>query len=74
MYDNYKDIYFNEPYRSNFLKGHNHIIKSWAEMYEVDVDTIAPNFQINTKREKFLQNDILKLGKLYWFNLQAAKV
>ena len=32
-------------------------------MYEVDVDTIAPNFQINTKREKFLQNDILKLGK-----------
>ena len=63
MYTNYHDIYFNEPYRSNFLKGDNHIIKYWADMYDIELDDLRPNFYINAKREEYLQNDILKLGK-----------
>jgi len=63
IYGNYKNIFYNEPYRSNFLKGKGHIIKYWADMYNIKIDTVAPNFQINKKREKFLEDDILKLGK-----------
>jgi len=63
IYNNYKNIFFNDPYRSNFVKGRGHIIKYWADMYDIDTEIITPNFQINNKREKFLQDDILKLGK-----------
>ncbi len=63
VYNNYKNIFFNDPYKSNFLKGEGHIIKYWADMYDIKIDTVAPNFQINKKRENFLQDDILKLGK-----------
>lgn len=63
FFNNYKNIIFNEPNRSNFLKGKDHIIKYWADTYDVKVDNIAPNFQINKKREKIIQPDILKLGR-----------
>ena len=63
VYYNYNNIFFNEPYRSNFLKGEGHIIKHWANMYGVETGDMTPNFEINKKREKFLEDDILKLGK-----------
>jgi len=63
FFNNYKNIIFNEPNKTNFLKGKSHIIKYWADMYDVKVDNIAPDFQINKKREKIIQSDILKLGK-----------
>lgn len=63
LFNNYNDIIYKDPYKSNFLKGKSHIIKYWADMYDIKVDNVAPNFQINKKRERVIQPDILKLGK-----------
>jgi len=64
FFKNYWNVYYHEPYRSNFLKGDCHVVDYWRQMYELpDVDDKRPNFQINQQREKILEQDILKLGK-----------
>jgi ADP-heptose:LPS heptosyltransferase len=63
VFKNYNQIISHDPYRSDFLKGDKHIITSWAEMYEVEIDDKLPNFHINKRREKELEKEILKLGK-----------
>ena len=63
LFQNYKNIIFNEPNKSNFLKGDKHIINYWASMYELEnVDTL-PDFKINKVREQAIKNEILKLNK-----------
>ena len=64
FFNNYWNVFYNEPYKSNFLKGDCHIIDYWRQMYDLpDNDDRRPNFYINERREKELEKDILKLGK-----------
>ena len=64
FFNNYWNVFYNEPYRSNFLKGDCHIIDYWRQMYDLpDNNDKRPNFFINKRREKELEKDIMKLGK-----------
>ncbi len=64
FFNNYWNVFYNEPYRSNFLKGDCHIIDYWRQMYDLpDNNDRRPNFFINERREKELEKDIMKLGK-----------
>ena len=64
FFNNYWNVFYNEPYRSNFLKGDCHIIDYWRQMYDLpDNNDRRPNFSINERREKELEKDIMKLGK-----------
>ena len=62
-FKNYDNIIHKDPYLDNFVKGETHLVDFWAKMYGLENVSREPNFQVNTKREKFLQDDILKLGK-----------
>jgi len=78
FFRNYWNVFNNEPYRSNFLKGDCHIIDYWRQMYDLpDNDDRRPNFSINKRREKELEKDILKLGKFVLVQFtggQGAKI
>ena len=62
-YKKYKNIFYHEPYNSNFLKGEQHIIDSYAEYYEINDYEKLPDFYINLNLEKKLKQDIIKLNK-----------
>jgi len=63
LFKNYNNIIYKDPYKSNFLKGDTHLIEFWSKMYDVKEKELLPNFYINSKREKIIKPDILKLGK-----------
>ena len=78
FFKNYWNVFYHEPYRSNFLKGESHLIDWWRDMYELPRhDEKRPNFFINERREKELEKDIIKLGKFILVQFtggQAAKI
>ena len=59
----YDNIFHNDPYKSDFLKGQKHILKKWAEMYEIELENYKPNFTINIEREVELLPHIQKINK-----------
>ena len=60
---NYDKIFHYDPYKSDFLKGQKHVLKKWAEMYEIELENYRPNFAINTEREVELLPHIQKINK-----------
>ena len=62
-FQQYNNIIFNDPYKTtNFLKGDKHIIKAWCDLYEIESEDLLPDFRIDTRRERAIKSDILKLG------------
>jgi len=62
-FNQYDNIFFKDPYRSDWLKGNTHIIKKWAELYEVEIDDMRPDFNINIELEKQLMPHIQAMSK-----------
>tara|TARA_E500000318_G_C3561504_1_gene213668 strand:+ start:1223 stop:2065 length:843 start_codon:yes stop_codon:yes gene_type:complete len=63
-YNKYSNLYFQDPYRSNFLKGQTHIMDEWAKLYNIQLQDKRPNFFINTERETVLIPHIKKLKNI----------
>jgi ADP-heptose:LPS heptosyltransferase len=59
----YDNIFYNDPYKSDFLKGEKHVLQKWSEMYEIKLNSYRPNFSINTDRESELLPHIKKINK-----------
>tara|TARA_R100001460_G_scaffold48641_1_gene86720 strand:- start:132 stop:974 length:843 start_codon:yes stop_codon:yes gene_type:complete len=62
-FNQYDKIFFKDPYRSDWLKGNTHIVKKWAELYEVEINDIRPDFNINIELEKQLMPHIQAMSK-----------
>jgi len=59
----FDNIFYHDPYKSDFLKGEVNVVKKWAELYEVNIDDCRPNFFINADREKILLSTIKNINK-----------
>ena len=67
-YNKYDKIFYFNPYLGNFLKGDIHITTEWSNLYEIKIDDVRPNFEINKEREKIIHSSILELGKFILSN------
>ena len=63
LLNKYDKIFYFNPYLGNFLKGDTHVTTEWSNLYDVKLNTVRPNFEINKEREKMIRNSILELGK-----------
>lgn len=62
-FNQYENIFFKDPYRTNWLKGDIHVLEKWAELYEVEINDMRPDFNINLDLEKQLMPHIQAMGK-----------
>jgi|TARA_R100000479_G_scaffold89303_1_gene43735 ADP-heptose:LPS heptosyltransferase len=62
-FSNFNNLFFHDPYQSDWLKGESNIVKKWAELYDVEVEDLRPNFDINKEREKVLLPHIQVMDK-----------
>lgn len=62
-FSSYNNIFFHDPYKSDWLKGESNIVRKWAELYDVEVEDVRPNFGINKEREKVLLPHIQAMNK-----------
>jgi len=61
-FNKYDNLFFHDPYESNFLKESSHIVKEWANLFEVTVEDFRPDYTINPAVEKTLLPNISKLN------------
>lgn len=62
-FSNFNNLFFHDPYQSDWLKGESNIVKKWAELYDVEVEDLRPNFKINKEKEKVLLPHIKAMNK-----------
>ena len=61
-FNKYDNLFFHDPYESNFLKESSHVVEEWANLFEVTVEDFRPDYTINPAVEKTLLPNISKLN------------